>query len=803
MVTLNIPKMKQLLFFIMGLTSFLFVSCNKDSNQKEFELTCNTNTFDAPISCISQSLINHDKLFIGLEDGSIIEKIKNNWKEYSLESNHRIYDILEHTDGSLFVGTRDAGLKLLNTENKSTQSFYIKNKNLNYSVYSIAKDSINNILYVGTSNGFYKLDLSVNDKSNMLEPIRLGNETKYFGVNKILLKNKTLYLASDLGLFIVRDFKKDFNKPVIDSATKNITICNDTVYAILENSVVKVTPDKNQRVILQGKGCFYTPGSDMDEWFITANSIVYKKSNQSLKHELPDGVSTNAKQVALIGDDFLYLACKEKLISFALHQNIVGSGNNVIAVSDKRNGDMIYFITNDLRMHRYQFKYNQPESTSEPLGEIKGVDAINDIVKLVEADNKTFYLATKKKLYKIVNNKAECILLLEDADGRKSRANSDCINTLYYSSAEHKLYIGTRKYFGCINEQDKRIVVPIPIVARNGQKDTIDSYVVDICEKDDSLYVATLNKGLYGKSNKSRQSPLKQIRDLTIYESTYGLIVSGNNLYLNTAQGIINYNNTSVLPIKNVKSIYGVVDKNPNEGYFILYYYGLSFKALEDSSTPVPLFKDLAFDKSCIALNGRKAVLGCKSGLFYYDGKLGLSSISIEKSTHSYLLHIIIALVLLLAAISAIAFYFYIIKRRKQQNTDSSFGQIEADILATDNAVKGLFDQLGSKDIEAENRMRKELKQMCLNFVDKYPELGKLSFMKRRGKERYYITVLLLIENIDANIISRVLDIDQMTVNRHKYNARKEIEQLYENNETNYKVINLLYDRIKTSRKMN
>lgn len=34
--------------------------------------------------------------------------------------------------------------------------------------------------------------------------------------------------------------------------------------------------------------------------------------------------------------------------------------------------------------------------------------------------------------------------------------------------------------------------------------------------------------------------------------------------------------------------------------------------------------------------------------------------------------------------------------------------------------------------------MRQELKQVCLDFADKYPELGKLSFMKRRGKERVF-----------------------------------------------------------------
>ena len=88
-----------------------------------------------------------------------------------------------------------------------------------------------------------------------------------------------------------------------------------------------------------------------------------------------------------------------------------------------------------------------------------------------------------------------------------------------------------------------------------------------------------------------------------------------------------------------------------------------------------------------------------------------------------------------------------------------------------------------------------------MDFADKYPELGKLSFMKRRGKERYFITILLMIEDIDAAIISRVLDVDQATVTRHKYNVRKEIEQLYPDVEFDCKVINLLYDRINSRRK--
>lgn len=371
--------------------------------------------------------------------------------------------------------------------------------------------------------------------------------------------------------------------------------------------------------------------------------------------------------------------------------------------------------------------------------------------------------------------------------------------------------MGTREYLGIIDEQQDHIVTPIPVVSDKGVKDTIDAYITGICENEDSIYVTTLNKGLYGRPLNRPQESFWQIRDLSGYESVYGVIMNGRNKYLNTSLGIVNEENATLLPVKHVKSISGALEKNPNEGFFILYYYGMSFKGLDDAGVPEPLFCDLAFSKSCIAVNGRKAVLGCKSGLFLFDGKSGLLPISIEKEEMSYALYIILSIAVLLSAFLAL----FLLKRRKKGtrkalmdkkgiNPDDvgiNWEELEMDVHKVDKKVKTLFDALGYRKTEGEDDMRQELKQVCLDFADKYPELGKLSFMKRRGKERYFITILLMIEDIDAAIISRVLDVDQATVTRHKYNVRKEIEQLYPDREFDCKVINLLYDRINSRRK--
>ncbi len=801
--------MEKHLYILVMSALILLSACSKTKAPDSIKLTCNINTFDAPISCINQSPTDPDKLYIGQEDGCFIEKVVNNYHTYSINSNRRIYDILEYNQDTLFIGTRDAGLKLFSKTSGQTQSYYIKDKNLNYSVYSLARDNANQILYVGTSNGLYQLNLQDKNSCHELLPVRIGKGDKSCSINKVLVKDKTLYVASDLGLFIVQHPEQDFNRPVIDSLTTNISIYNDTVYALLENAIIKVAPNKEKTLMRKGKYYLYAQGPNKAEWFITSNSILYTQEQQTLVYNLPDGISITAKQVGALGNDFLYLACKESLLAFALRQHSVGSENNVIAVSPKRTGDSIYFITDDLRLHLYKFIYNHPEFKSKSLGAIEGLDVTgNDIIKFLETDRNTFFLATRKKLYKIKNNKAENILQFSNSKGQNN------ITTLYYSPAEQRLYIGTRQFLGFVDDKAKRIVTPIPIVSSQGQKDTIDAYITGICENGDSIYVATLNKGLYAKPLKKEQTPFQQIRDLSDYESTYGLIANGKNIYLNTSLGIINDANGELLPIRHVKDIAGVLEKNPNEGFFILYYYGLSFKGLGSPEVPTPLFNDLAFGKPCIAVNGRKAVVGCKSGLFLFDGKTELTPISIEKEKHSYSIYLLISVGVLILSMSILFF----LKRKQHPIQDASganldekriildvptdnLDEIEKDIQAIDRQAKLLFDTLGIRKTDAEEDMRRELKQICLDFADKHPELGKLSFMKRRGKERYFITLLLLIEDIDANIISRVLDVDQATVTRHKYNVRKEIEQLYPDNEPDYNMIRLLYERVSTRKK--
>ena len=206
--------MKKSLYFLFILALFCLTGCKDALVPKPIKLTCNINTFDAPISCISRSTADADKLYIGQEDGCIIEKVNNNCQTYSINSNRRIYDILEYSEDSLFVGTRDAGLKLLAKSSRQTQTYYIKNKRMNYSVYSMALDDDKQCLYVGTSNGLFRLNLKDGSTFHELTPIQLGKCSKNCGVNKVVIKEKNYMWLVNRGCSLSVILKRTLNDPL-------------------------------------------------------------------------------------------------------------------------------------------------------------------------------------------------------------------------------------------------------------------------------------------------------------------------------------------------------------------------------------------------------------------------------------------------------------------------------------------------------------------------------------------------------------------------------------------------------------
>lgn len=625
------------IFFTVGLIILFSLRCGSAEKNIEIKLACTINTFDAPISAISGSPSNQDILYIGLANGNIIATASDHRQMYSIKDNRIIYDILEYGKDSLFVGTRDGGLKLIltNVPHAKPETFHIEGKNSNYSVYSIAQDSLNRILYVGTSNGFFKLDLNDKIGSKMLQRIELENTDKHYGIHKVLFRDGTLHIAGDPGLFIGNP-NEGFAHSVKNERINNITLNGDTLYAILEKAVISLKTPYSQDnskpdTIVWDKFYHYdrSPAPDRDEWLLSGQSVFMKRNGTTYVHKLPDGIGTSGKQLALMGRDFYYVAYREELLAFPLHQNTRGVGNSVIAVSDRTDTDNhIYFITSNYILHKFNLNENQ-KPKSEIAGRIRGLHTEDGIVKFIHAGNEVFFLATRKYLYRIENNRAECI----GDFNKKGNGKDNDFNAIYFSAGERKLYVGTRQYLGVVDCRHKsgyslQTVHDI---------DTTDLYVVGISGRNEDIYAATLNKGLYRKSG--NQEPFKEdIWNTREYGSIYGLAVSSReDVILNTSTGIIRNDQAGeiekldYLDHENIKAIHRIYEQGAANGIFVIDYHGLYFLDFSRrKEQPAVLFKDISFDQARIADKGDKAVLGDRSGLFLFDGS-ELAPVTIQK----------------------------------------------------------------------------------------------------------------------------------------------------------------------------
>ena len=112
-------------------------------------------------------------------------------------------------------------------------------------------------------------------------------------------------MASEQGLFVVRNLEKDFKRPVIDSLVTNVSVYNDTVYALLENSVFKISPDGKKTLVTQ-RTVFTCMLKDPTRMNVYRVLILYfmSKTVATLEYDLPNGISTIARQIGFMGKDF-------------------------------------------------------------------------------------------------------------------------------------------------------------------------------------------------------------------------------------------------------------------------------------------------------------------------------------------------------------------------------------------------------------------------------------------------------------------------------------------------------------------
>lgn len=117
----------------------------------------------------------------------------------------------------------------------------------------------------------------------MLQRIELEAKRgkEYYGIHKVIFRDSTLFIAGDPGLFIGKSQSHLLN-PVKDTKVNNIILDCDTVYALLENAVVRVddpcdATDSVYKTIASGKFYSYSKTPGNEEWLLSERAVFLRK----------------------------------------------------------------------------------------------------------------------------------------------------------------------------------------------------------------------------------------------------------------------------------------------------------------------------------------------------------------------------------------------------------------------------------------------------------------------------------------------------------------------------------------------
>ena len=221
----------------------LFVGCNKENG--EWSLNESEIFFNEQLSSIS---VNGEICYICTEDGGIYRYIPHNNRLDTLSSNlqfDRIYRVIEDkraNDSTVWVGARNMGLYRCKAigDSLEVQGIYrIEVNDLKYSPYDI--HIAQNSVYVGTSNGFYKVSDNECDILQRIYPkdgYKGWRAAQPFVVNSIIeYDSRYLVASSDGGVLKVDMQNGNISVVGTDEKVKSIALKGNEIYAFTEKSL--------------------------------------------------------------------------------------------------------------------------------------------------------------------------------------------------------------------------------------------------------------------------------------------------------------------------------------------------------------------------------------------------------------------------------------------------------------------------------------------------------------------------------------------------------------------------------------
>ena len=675
-------KRKSVILIAFALIGLLFVSC-----EKENPLIYSSNSFSAPISCISEGSIHNDSIYyIGLENGNIIRiNIINNSQRVIAVGNNRVYDVYEKDRTTLFVGIRNEGTKKISLLPKSKRSIqYLMvdpsdstKLTTTYSTYHIEADT--DKIYVATSAGLYTLS-NTNSSTNLLDrkPLyRPKNHTHYhFGINQVLvMEDKIVAATSDSGLVLINKNNPNDRQCLTHEEVHSLYRKDDSiVYATSNNSIYKININKRKCVeegILEESDdnlFAFISEKTGETWKLTSSKIEFTDTLGKASFQFPNKLNDNYKNYLLKGKDFIFVACHNILYKFSLHQNPLGNANNVIAACTNNSG-LCYFITLDNKL----YSIKKGDSCATLIGKLKHITSEKPIK--LHTTNDQLWLITSNSLLKINPINAETSLEIgPPKSNAKVQIKEKRIDFRSIYDEKGTLFIGTRNYllkarnlngsltFDSIRTKDKSI-------------DFSDLYITDINKS--GPYFSSLKHGLF---TLDKDLLIRIEGSDTIGEIRRVICQTDNKTYIYTSRGVYLFdssrlNKISSLP-KSILTIY-----NETNGFFILGYNGIIKTSSKDEiRQDVNNHLDLSLNEAAIGEGVDKETpsiyIGTQAGLYLFNGSLKPIIIPVEKRPLWQIVGVsLISLLIIL-------FTIYLLAKRRTKQDKKIISTLE-DIIKT------------------------------------------------------------------------------------------------------------------------
>ena len=637
-------------FFIIFICLSCCFSCQSEPGLEAREIP-----FNANIRCVKHS-IDQNSILIGMENGIIVRKDLVNDVSDTIHAESRVYDIVEQKHAEpdwsrYWVGARNIGLLeiIYNHKERRTEkkkAYPIPVKGIRYSPYSI--EAIGDNLYVGTSSGLYR-------KKNDQSDLELINS--YF-INKIVFspKDSSLFLATNRGVYryyIVSEVMDTIKKlSHIKSEIKTIHLNPDNTldiidgnthftYDIAANTVKTVRDFSSENVDLVD--CMHTSDA---LWYVTNRKIICKKGDEEFSYLHTGNVTRNNSLIVL---DFLMVPCLDKLLYFPLHDMVVREKDDIMAVSNRLD-HTVYFITRDFILYSYQDGYKSKR--------IKKIEAIPEEINRMQITKNYIWLSSSKNVYRFDKNGRNKLVVKEIKDSPSMNNRKEGINTFCCITSadalETGLYVGLRNRLLYSGMDKIREDTPFDTVKlETDYEKNNDLFINNILPKGDSVYILTLNQGLY----------CGQLHSVEHFEHVEGACSDSignptsfveakqngiNQLIILSNQGLFEYDmhkktieNKQYPDVNQIKALMSGDENN---------IYLLGHRGIKKYPDEVDFrFNDIAFETASISPNINSIVYASKTGLYKLDyNTMNFNSIQLEnRSEVSIFLFCFLAFILI------------------------------------------------------------------------------------------------------------------------------------------------------------